>query len=224
MTLRPRFVHFLLVAACACAAVTTSPFANSQSPAKPHEREAQPVSQPQADEKPDFGDNDGQRRMAYPGFLQLVGTGEQSLKTISEAGEVDNSRQVTSWMKALGIRENEVRVMLIIAGDAWHRIEEIDDQGNKNVMEFDRNPTKENSDKTYAHGKELGRERTEIVDETISKLRQELGEEDFRKLDAWIYRTSSEGAAMNAKRREKDAERKQAGEDSNPAPAKEPQL
>jgi len=221
MTLRPRFVHFFLVAACACAAVTTSPFANSQSPAKPHEREAQPVSQPQADEKPDFGDNDGQRRMAYPGFLHLIGTEERSRQLNADAGKVMPYR--LDWKKILGIREDEEQAMRIIAADAWRRIEEIDDQGRKEAMEFSPDWTEERREKFFAHGKELGRERTEILDETIAKLRQELGEEDFKKLDAYVYRNSSEGTAMQAKRRKRDADLKQPGEDSSPVPAKEPQ-
>jgi hypothetical protein len=45
----------------------------------------------------------------------------------------------------------------------------------------------ENVEKFLALNKELSSQRKEILDETIAKLRQELGE-DFKKLDDYIYK------------------------------------
>ena len=225
MALRSRFMHPLLVVACACAALAAGTFANSQSPAPatPQGQEAQPAPQTPADTGAGFGTPDI-RRTEYRGFLQLVSTGEPSLKVTSTTGEVDNSGQVTSWTKVLGIQENEVRVMLIIAEDAWGRLKRIEDRGHEQGKEYLRNPTRETREKFDADNKEIVRENREILDETIARLRQQLGQEDFKKLDDYIYSTSVGGMLeADAKRRANARSPQQSGSGPGPAPAREPQ-
>jgi hypothetical protein len=103
-----------------------------------------------------------------------------------DAGNMNPTRQ--HWTKIIGISEDGEQVMRAIVQDAWRRIREIDVQARQEGEEYLRDPTPERREKLYAHGKEMGEERTEILDETIAKLRQELSEDDFRKLDAWVYR------------------------------------
>ena len=217
MTLRPRFMHFLMVAACACAAVTTSPFASSHSPAK------LPVSQPQANEKTGFGDNPIERRMAYSSFLKLMDYEERrhQLELDSGAGRPASG---LGWAKLLGIREDEEQAMRTIVADAYRRIKEIDDRVYAAGMRNRQNPSAENEEKFHALVKEIAGQGDQIVDETIVKLRQELGEEDFKKLDDYIYRDSPAGmAAVAAKRRADSQNPHQSGSGSDPVPAKEPQ-
>jgi len=176
MTLRPRFAHFLLAEACVCAALAASPFANSQSTAiaAPQGQAAQPASQAPADAGLGAWFSAEQRRTEYSGFLQLVGSGDPS--------------SLLHWTKILGIREDEEQAMRTITTDAWRRIKEINDRDYASVMERRQDTSTENIEKFLALNKELARQRKQILDETIAKLRQELGEEDFKKLDAWVYR------------------------------------
>ena len=214
MTLRPRFMHFLMVAACACAAVTTSPFASSQSPA------TLPVSQPQANEKTGFGDNPIERRMAYSSFLKLMDYEER----LRQANLDLKRSPAIDWVKVLGIREDEEQAMRTIVADAYRRIKEIDDRVYAAGMRNRQNPSAENEEKFHALMQEIAGQGDQIVDETIAKLRQELGEEDFKKLDDYIYRDSPAGmAAVAAKRRADSQNPHQSGSGSDPVPAKEQQ-
>jgi len=98
-------------------------------------------------------------------------------------------RSRINWAKLLGIREDEEQAMRTVTADAWSRIKRIEDQGREEGEAYRRDPTPERRENFYAHGKEIGRERTEILDETIAKLRQELGEDGTKSLDAYLYRT-----------------------------------
>jgi hypothetical protein len=176
-----------------------------------------------ADEKPGFGDNAAQRRDGYSSFLKLMVNYERGIQEQLAYG-LPIPRSEIDWAKLLGIREDEAQAMRTIAADASRRIKEIDDRGLATSVDLSQDRSPEQIAKFVAHRDAVGRERTEALDETIAKLRQELGEEDFKKLDAYIYPMSSAGiAAMDAKRREKDRRLKQPSQDSNPAPAKEPQ-
>ena len=210
MTLRPQFMHSFLIGACACAALAASPFANSQSPAPamPHEQEVQPARQAQPDETPGFGDNTAQRRDGYRSFLLEMAGEERHIQWQMEQGQAA-PRSLVNWAKLLGIREDEDQAMHVITSDANRRIKEIDDQGLATSVDLSQDRSPQQIAKFTAHREEVGRERTEVLDETISKLRRELGEEDFKKLDAYVYRTSSAGTtAMEAKRRQKDQDLK----------------
>ena len=74
--------------------------------------------------------------------------------------------------------------MRAIIVDAERRIDENDRQGEDVRLEVERGHTAE----AVAKVEILRQRRSDILDETIAKLRQELGEEDFKKLDAWVYR------------------------------------
>ena len=188
MTLRPRFKHSLLVVACTCAALAASPVADSQSPAAPQGQEAQPVSQAQADQKPGFGDNPVERRMAYSSFLIGMANYERGIQEQLAHG-LPIPRSQIDWAKLLRIREDEAQAMRAISADAQHRIKEIDDRVYASDKERMQNPSAENQEKFRALMKEIAGQGDGIVDETITKLRQELGEEDFKKLDDYVYRT-----------------------------------
>ena len=111
-----------------------------------------------------------------------------------------------NWTKILGIHEDEAQAMRIITTDAWRQIKEINDRDYASAMERSQNSSAENVEKFLALNKELARQRKEILDETIAKLRQELGEEDFKKLDDYIYKDSPAGmAAAAAKRSRSDS-------------------
>ena len=223
MTLRPRIKHSLLVVACACAALAASLFANSQSPATATQPEqaAQSAPQAQADEKPGFGDNPIERRMAYSSFLKLMDYEERQRQLELDSSPVKHSA-VVGWVKILGIREDEEQVMRTIVADAYGRIKEMDDQVNATGMQNRQNPSAENQERFQSLIKKFAGQGDEILDQTIAKLRQELGEEDFKKLDDYIYRDSPAGMAA-AKRRANAPNPQQSGGSSDSAPAKVPQ-
>lgn len=210
MALRSRFMHPLLVVACACAALAAGTFANSQSPAPatPQGQEAQPTPQTPPDAGLGGWSNAEQRRTEYSGFLQLVGSGDPF--------------SLLHWTKILGIREDEEQAMRAVTTDAWRQIMEINDRDYASAMESRQNPGVENAEKSLALNKELASQRKEIMDVTIAKLRQELGE-DFKKLDDYIYQKSAAGmAAAAAKRPANVSDARQSGSSSAPAPVKEP--
>ena len=114
--------------------------------------------------------------------------------------------------------------MRTIVADAYRRIKEIDDRVYAAGMRNRQNPSAENEEKFHALMQEIAGQGDQIVDETIAKLRQELGEEDFKKLDDYIYRDSPAGmAAVAAKRRADSQNPHQSGSGSDPVPAKEQQ-
>jgi len=172
MTFRPRFGLLFVLVASACAAVTASSYALSQSSAVP---------QQQANEKTGFGDNPEDRRMAYSSLIILISGEESLIERDMQEGRTPRSR---ASFKFLGIREDEEQAMRALLVNAKHQIEENDRQCTEARLELDQNHSEELKAKVEA----LKRHRPEIVDETVVKLRQELGVEDFKKLDAWVYR------------------------------------
>jgi hypothetical protein len=184
MTLHPRFVQSLLGVACACATLAASPLANSQS-APPVQQEQPPraVVGPPTSDSATGGELRWGSLHVYEFLIDSIGNDEAHVQQeIREGKEPTHIR--LDLVKIIGFREDEQQATRTILLDAFLRLQELNKQFMAAGRELHQNPGPESKAKWDA----MAQQGPKIMQETIDKLRQELGKEAFQKLDAYANR------------------------------------
>lgn len=121
----------------------------------------------------------------YEFFIRHVGNENQRVQQALQAGELNPLRE--DYSRAAHFPENEEQPMLTIVLEANEQLEENDREHREAVTKFHEQfgmvPVRK-----FPHPelKALAHKRTDIVLQTRDRLKQELGDEYFNDLDAWI--------------------------------------
>ena len=134
-------------------------------------------------------------RGAFNSFFYGVGTEDDRIQQEIQEGK-ENIAARTNYSKQMDIREDEEKVLHTIALDAYHRLTENSEQLSEARHKFWRENGYGRPDppEIQAINQNFGK----IIDETLAKLRQQLGEETFTKVDYGIF--DLEGGAITAAR------------------------
>lgn len=179
-------LKFLVLGVALCLGPLAGSCAMGQTaPAAKQATESQPAAQVPADETAGFGDRTWLRRLEYDGFLQQLADEEVRVQHELDQG-LTNPPSRINWSKMLHIHEDQEQAMRTLASDAWRRLKEINRRGVTSE-ELEDNPTQERIARLQARGKELQKVREQVLDEFLANLRQELGEDGFKNLDAYVY-------------------------------------
>jgi len=171
MTLCFRPIHLLVAAGCVCFALAFSPFAHSQAPpaAAQQAKSAQPTPLEVA--------------FKYDFFIEIVGDEDAHIKADIREGKT----QITprrDYAATIGISKDEEQTMLAIVVDSYNRLHNFDQQHNQ---ESDKLFDQYDHDEAVRLGEEgdiaFQKKRNAMLIATVAKLKSQLGEESFAKLD-----------------------------------------
>lgn len=121
----------------------------------------------------------------YEFFIRHVANEDQRVQQALQAGELNPIRE--DYSRAAHFPENEEQPMLTIVLEANEQLEENDREHRAAVIKFHEKfgmvPVRK-----FPHPelKALAHKRTAIIMQTRDRLKQELGDEYFNDLDAWI--------------------------------------
>ena len=211
MSLPFRPTHLFPAAACLCFALLVSPFAIGQAePAVTQQRQnAQLVTQTQTSDSSStkeagyvyeqFGDGKPLMRVCRPCTVDEFATGVGI-----EDGQIQHAIQNdpehipvrTDYGKRLDIPEDEEKALHTIILDTYYRLKEIAAQytADISVLPPPRNDAELKA--KLAKRDELEQQETKILDESVAKLKQVLGEEEFKRLDEYVYFSSGRRNAV----------------------------
>lgn len=192
MTLRLRFLRLMLAVACALALRAAPLSAQDQTAPVPPPQNGV-VAGPVADAAPEkawrFKEDWPGQVVAYDGFLIGIAGEPETPEQAQQCGCVR-----VNWAKILGIREDEEQAMRTIMNDAETRIRE----ANFEYMALDREAHNERGTERAARRDALGQQWHIIVEATVAKLRSDLGQEDFKKLDSNLFERNRPGKIVVA--------------------------
>jgi hypothetical protein len=87
------------------------------------------------------------------------------------------------------ITKDEENVMRAILKDAYKQVKECDRQWSKYIVAYllsHPGVTAENSSEPAAKSHDFSAKRTKIYEDAVAKLKHNLGEETFNKVDTWV--------------------------------------
>jgi len=173
MTISLRSARLIIAAACVCFALAVSPFAHSQAaPAATQQaKSAQPAPL-------DFS--------MYEFFFEIVGQEDAHIKADIREGKAQiTPRQ--DYAAAMGISKDEEQTMLAIVVDSFNRVHNFDQQhnqeSNKLFDQYDHDEAVK-----LAHEGEIAFQKKKHAMQmaTITKLKTQLGDESFAKLNEYL--------------------------------------
>jgi hypothetical protein len=187
MTFRLQFSRLLLAVALLCTAPSISPIAYSQ--AAPKAPKLDITGQPIV---PDIA--------LYDDFLRNLGQEDDRIQKETQAGGAQSAGR-RDFSSAIGFGKTDEQVMLAIVLDCYHQEKAKDDQLDADEIkvhisseEFlikstqeEREAAYEEREKAYLQEVEpTRRAKYAILRETWNKLKNDLGEESFKKLDKYV--------------------------------------
>jgi hypothetical protein len=119
---------------------------------------------------------------------------EQRTVEMQQAAGNSKHYYLPDWNKILGTTHDQDSVMRLIGAEAWERIQRLYDQEGQITEQLNKEPNPE----LVARRDELARQEPAIIDEAMVRLRAELGQESFDRLDAWVYRVCSYAKARSS--------------------------
>jgi len=185
--MEPHFSRLLLAAACICCALAVSPFAHSQ--AAPTAPKLDITGQPIV---PNI--------LLYDAFIHNLGEEDDRIQKEAQTGGAHSAGR-RDFGSAIGFGKTDEQVMLAIVLDCYRQEKAKDDQLradeiNRHIYseEFlikatqeEREAADQEREKAYLQEIEpTRRAKYAILRETWSKLKNDLGEESFNKLDKYV--------------------------------------
>jgi hypothetical protein len=131
-------------------------------------------------------------------FIDRVGREDERIQFRIQSGD-DPIPQRTDYGRLISIREDEEHAMHWILLDAYHRLDENQKTYKERLEEANGDPVgscKELADadaKEDAIRTEEGKRKEFILEDAVFKVYRELGEEDFKKVDEFAYKTMGPG-------------------------------
>ena len=131
------------------------------------------------------------RNDTYRLFVRETGVLEANLQLDIESGNTRGSER-RHFGSCLGLKDGAEQTIYSIVLDASNQIQ-TDDQVVRNAVPPGR-PLSHDEAEAVGHViSAMNKKNEEIIAQTMSLLRQQLGEEDFAKLDAYIYQLENGG-------------------------------
>ena len=187
MTVRLPIVRLLQAAACVCLVLAASPLAHSQdvATAAPKKHDA-PLTQ---------------KLILETGDILIWHTprlsNEGSFRHFFEDVNKETADSARDYSEEMRIGKDQEKTMRSISLDALHRIVEVDKQINEAWQEYGQKHEHQWVGWPYPPEiQAVGQKYNPIFEETFAKLKQELGDESFKKMDYWIYQHEQGGRIM----------------------------
>jgi hypothetical protein len=173
MTSFLRSTHLLLIIACVCFALVGGPVTHSQATTAA-------AQQKQGDQSASLNVN------LYKKFLTVVGEENDTIKSEIESGETPVTQR-RNYVAILGISKNEEQTMLAILIDAFHQRQAIEEERKGTCYDyfarFDRAKAGKMCHEEYLTYVD---KQQATLEKAVTKLQEELGEEAFGKLTAYL--------------------------------------
>lgn len=196
----PRLPSRFMLAICLCCTPGISEFARGQSaPAETPSRQgiSAPNNNIKHEEQKPLG-----RSWAFLDFIRTVGIEDRAIKEQIREGKEPPPDQMF-YIRMMHLREDEEREVHTILVDAYYKLEDNRKQHLAKSYEIGRENSGSNTKLEAlqdANRADEGRTGDQIVQEAIFRIFQALGEEDFKKVDAYVYRKGGGGTVVGSTR------------------------
>jgi hypothetical protein len=179
-----RLKYKLCIGIYLCIATNTLQFAHSQAAS------GTPSTQDRPTANGGFGENPSPEllRVVFTSFLLELRNENRIAERELAEGQIHPSHRL-DWVKILQIDSDSEQAMCATVAEANIKLAEIESQSRADPPGESRPHTKEENEAIEAIGEEIGKERNQLLDETIARLRGDLGNEGFNSLEAYLYRT-----------------------------------
>lgn len=209
MTISLRSARLIMAAACVCSVLAVSPFARSQAaPTAAHQGKS--VHPTPLEVAYDFD-----------GLIEILGEENEHIQAQIQNGKVPVTPR-RDYATLIGISKDEEETMLAIVFDAYQRGQSMDSQHHEEISELYSQYDQSDRDKLLSMAQEsenaLYNKRNAMLIATVAKLKSQLGEKSFEKLDKFLVSDEFRGPYVDGIKVDMDSLPDPCPPNSNPPP------